>query len=137
MSYDELQAVDTSLATEVLAKVEIYGTVIPSNISLGSFVQFAADNELKEETIDGKNTTHATTMVVYQSRRVFGPELPPIVAGNHSERLESMSCKNVQHMEEDLKLVNTLVSLKKNGSRVRMAFSLKQLTQTTPGLSFV
>ena len=27
-SYDELQAVDTSLATEVLAKVETYGTVI-------------------------------------------------------------------------------------------------------------
>ena len=43
-SYNELQAVDTSLATEVLAKVETYGTVIPSNISPGSFVQFAADN---------------------------------------------------------------------------------------------
>ena len=66
-SYDELQAVDTSLATEVLAKVETYGTVIPSNFSSGSFVQLAADNnDLNEETIDGKNTTHATTMVVYQ-----------------------------------------------------------------------
>jgi len=43
-SYDELQAVDTSLATEVLAKVETYGTVIPSNISPGSFVQFATNN---------------------------------------------------------------------------------------------
>ena len=31
-SYEELQAVDTRLATEVLAKVETYGTVIPSNI---------------------------------------------------------------------------------------------------------
>ena len=52
-SYDELQAFDTSQATEVLAKVETYGTVIPSNISLGSFVQFAADNnDLKEETND-------------------------------------------------------------------------------------
>ena len=71
-SYDELQAVDTSLATEVLAKVETYGTVIPSNISPGSFVQFAGDNnDLKEETIDGKNTTHATTMVVYQPRRAL------------------------------------------------------------------
>ena len=77
-SYDELQAVDTSLAMEVLTKVETYETVISSNISPGSFVQFAADNnDLKEETIDGKNTTHATTMVVYQPRRAFGPEPPP------------------------------------------------------------
>ena len=89
-SYNELQAVDTSLAAEVLAKVETYGTVIPSNISPGSFVQFAADNnDLKEETIDGKNTTHATTMVVYQ-RKVFGPEPPPTIAGNHSERRRSL-----------------------------------------------
>ena len=90
-SYDELQAVDTSLAKEVLAKVESYGTVIPSNISLGSFVQFAADNNyLKEETIDDKNTTHATTMVVYQPRRAFGPQPPPSIAGNYSERRRSL-----------------------------------------------
>jgi len=67
-----------------LAKVETYGTVIPSNISPGSFVQFAADNNyLKEETIDCKNTTHATTMV-------FGPEPLPTIAGNHSERHDSL-----------------------------------------------
>ena len=89
-SYDELQAVDTSLATEVLAKVETRGTVIPSNISPGSFVQLAADNnDLNEETIDGKNTTHATTMVVYQ-KKVFGPELPPTIAGDHSQRRRSL-----------------------------------------------
>ena len=90
-SYDELQAVDTSLATEVLAKVETHGTVIPSNISSGSFVQFAADNnDLNEETIDGKNTTHdATTMVVYQ-KKVFGSELPPTTARDHSHRRRSL-----------------------------------------------
>ena len=72
-SYDEVRAVDTSLAKEVLAKVETSGTVIPSNISSGSLIQLAADNnDLNEETIDGKNTTHATTMVVFQ-RKVFGP----------------------------------------------------------------
>jgi hypothetical protein len=54
-SYDEVRAVDTSLAKEVLAKVETSGTVIPSNISSGSFIQLAADNnDLNEETIDGK-----------------------------------------------------------------------------------
>jgi hypothetical protein len=90
-SYDNVQAVDTSFATEVLAKMEAHGTVIPSNISLGPFVQLAADNnDLNEETLDGKNTTHATTMVIYQ-RRVFGPELPPTTpVGNHSKRRRSL-----------------------------------------------
>ena len=53
-------------------------------------LQLAADkNDLNEETIDGKNTTHATTMVVYQ-RKGFGPELPPTIAGDHSERRRSL-----------------------------------------------
>ncbi|KAK3742019.1 hypothetical protein QZH41_003957 [Actinostola sp. cb2023] len=52
-SYDELKSVDTSLASEVLAKSEEYGTVLLSNISLGSFVQIAADNnDFNEETLD-------------------------------------------------------------------------------------
>lgn len=62
-----MRAVDTSAALEVLAKAEEFETVIPSNISPGIFVQLAADNNvINEETLDGKNTTHATTMVVYQ-----------------------------------------------------------------------
>ena len=32
-SYDDLRAVDTSIATEVLAKAQEYGTVVPSNMS--------------------------------------------------------------------------------------------------------
>ena len=101
LSYDELEAVDTSLAMEVLAKVETYETVIPSNISFGSFVQLAADNnDMNEETIDGKHTTHATTMVVYQ-RKVYGPELPPATAGDHSQRRLSLKKSgNVYDLQE-------------------------------------
>ena len=81
-SYSEVQEVDTSLAMEVTAMAEQFGTVVPCNISTGPFIQFAADNnDLKEETLDGKNTTHATTMVVYQ-RKQFGPELPPELPHN-------------------------------------------------------
>lgn len=66
-SYSEVEAVDTSLAMEVVAMAEQFGTVVPSNISPGPFVQLAADNtDIIEETLDGKNTTHATSMVVYQ-----------------------------------------------------------------------
>ena len=52
--YSEVQEVDTSLAIEVTAMVEQFGTVVPSNISPGPFIQFAADNnDFKEETLDG------------------------------------------------------------------------------------
>ena len=34
-SYDDLRAVDTSIATEVLLKAQEYGIVLPSNISTG------------------------------------------------------------------------------------------------------
>ncbi|EDO35706.1 predicted protein [Nematostella vectensis] len=89
-SYDDLKAVDTSLAMEVMARAEQHGTVVPSFISPGAFVQLAADNnDLNEETLDGKNTTHATTMVVYQ-RKVFGPDPPPIILADHSSRRRSL-----------------------------------------------
>ena len=40
-------------------------------------IQIAANNnDLNEENIDGKNITHATTMVIYQNR-TFGPDPPP------------------------------------------------------------
>ena len=88
-SYDEIQSVGTSHAMEVAAKSEEYGAIIPSNISPMSFIQLAADNnDFNEETLDGKNTTHATTMVTYQ-RKPFGPEPPPNVAADHSQRRRS------------------------------------------------
>ena len=77
VSYDEMRAVNTSIAEEVLAKVEEFGTVIPTNIKPGAFVQIAANNkDLNEEAPDGKNTTYATTMVIYQNK-TFGPDPPP------------------------------------------------------------
>ena len=75
--YDEMRAVNTSIAEEVLAKVEEFGTAIPTNIKPGAFVQIAANNnDLNEEAMDGKNTTHATTMVIYHNK-TFGPDPAP------------------------------------------------------------
>ena len=63
-----------SLANEMIARSEETGGVIPSNIYPGALVQMAADNnDVNEETTDGKNTTHTTTLVVYQ-RKQFCPE---------------------------------------------------------------
>ena len=90
-SYSEVQTVDTSLAMEAAAaSAEQFGTVMPSNISPGPFVQLATDNnDINEETLDSKNTTHATTMVAYQ-RRQFGPLLPPMPSANHSKHRRSL-----------------------------------------------
>jgi len=72
-SYDEVQAIDTSQVIEVTALVEQMGTIILSNISLGPFIQIAVDNnDINEEKLDGKNTTHATAIVVYQHKQ-YGP----------------------------------------------------------------
>ena len=66
-SYDDVEVINTGLAGEIKAKADEVGVIIPSNISRGVFVQFAADNnDLNEETPDGKQTTHATTIVAYQ-----------------------------------------------------------------------
>ena len=84
--YDEIESVDTGLAKEILAKSQDCGIVIPSNISPGTFIQFAADNnDLNEETLDGKSTTHATTLVVYQ-KKPFWPMPPPKAHADHVDK---------------------------------------------------
>lgn len=62
----------------MLAKADKYGTVVPPNKPSGPFLQLAADNtDNNEETLDGKNTTHAASVVVFQ-RQPNGPEPLPV-----------------------------------------------------------
>ena len=57
---------DTSIANEIIANSDIFGVVLPSNIITCVFVQVASDtNDKNEDTIDGKRTTHATTLVLF------------------------------------------------------------------------
>ena len=85
-SYDTVKMIDTALAREILAKTEAEYVAIPSNITPCSFIQFAADNnDINEETLDGKQTTHATTLVVYQKGQ-FGTAPLRHVYADHSER---------------------------------------------------
>ena len=72
-SYEEIAELETSLANESLARADCSGVLIPTNINPDVFIQMAADNnDINEETIDGKNTTHATTRAIYQ-RQQYGP----------------------------------------------------------------
>ena len=93
-SYDEIESVDTGLAKEILAKSQDCGTVIPSNKSPGAFIQFAADNnDLNGETLDGKSTTRAMTIVVYQ-KKPFGPMPLPKVHAYHIGKERSLTRTN-------------------------------------------
>ena len=100
-SYEEIEQVETSLANESLARAHASGVVIPTNIRPGAFIQLAADNnDINEETIDGKNTTHATTLAIYQPKQ-YGPLPERIVLADHSKKKRSLdSAQNVVAMEE-------------------------------------
>ena len=96
-----MRASNNSAAPEVLAKANEFGMVIPSNISPGPFIQIATDNnDLNEETLDGKNTTHATTMVVYQ-RKAFGPDMPQAPLVDHTTKRRSLqSTSSIYDIQE-------------------------------------
>ena len=89
-SYDETEVIDTSLAKESLAKAKKTGVAIPSNITRGKFIQFAGDNnDINEETLDVKQTTHATTLVIYQKGEFSDMPAHKIYA-YHSKRQKSL-----------------------------------------------
>ena len=73
-SFDEVEAMDTSITNAIIAKSDIFGVVLPSNISTGVFVQDAGDkNDKNEDTLlVGMRTTQATTLILFQ-RGQFGP----------------------------------------------------------------
>ena len=100
-SYEKIEQVETSLANENLARADLTGVLIPTNISPGAFIQMAADNnDINEETIDGKNTTHATTLAMYQ-RKQYGPMPARVVHADHSNEKRSLdSSGNLVVIEE-------------------------------------
>ena len=73
-SYDDVEAMDTSITNATIAKSDIFGVVLPSNISTGVFVQVAGDkNDKNEDTLlAGMRTTQATTLILFP-RGQFGP----------------------------------------------------------------
>ena len=67
IGYHDLLGIDTFIANTIIQNDTEDGVIIPSNIISGTFVQAAADNnDLTESILDGKNTTHGITMVLYQ-----------------------------------------------------------------------
>lgn len=65
ISRDQMLRINTAVADQLLsASGDIF---IPAGVQPNVFTQIAADNnDLLEETVDGKNTTHCTSMIIIQ-----------------------------------------------------------------------
>ncbi len=68
ISYKQVLQIDTSLAENSLQSLDREtGAIIPPNMVRGKFIQYTADNiDILDETLDGKNTFHATQMATWQ-----------------------------------------------------------------------
>ena len=67
IGYHDLLRIDTSIANTIIQNATEDGAIIPPDIISDTFVKAAADNnDLTELTLDGKNTTHGTTIALYQ-----------------------------------------------------------------------
>ena len=63
----QLAEIETAMAEKLIAEQSQQGVFIPSNISLSSnvFVSFCWDNnDIAEETLSGKGTTHCTNGIL-------------------------------------------------------------------------
>jgi hypothetical protein len=72
LSYHETMQLDTALAETTLKSMDLNtGAVIPPNLVPNTFVYYTADNiDILDDTLDGKETFHATQVAAWQR----GPE---------------------------------------------------------------
>ena len=68
LSYEQVLQLDTALAEKTLESLDhMTGAVIPENLVPRKFIHFTADNiDILDETLDGKNTFHATQVAAWQ-----------------------------------------------------------------------
>ena len=121
--YDDILVVDTSIALDIIACSENLSAVVLSNITPGVFVQVSRDNnDINEETLDGKQTTHATTLVLYQ-RKQQGPKPKPAVRPAHSEKRRSLNISDAN--PPPLEFGATCCNLLQRQNRTRVVSVLK------------
>ncbi|CAB3991622.1 Hypothetical predicted protein [Paramuricea clavata] len=81
------------------------GTVIPPNLVQGNFVHFSADNiHILDETLDGKNTFHATQIAAWQR----GAENSSLLDGVNPSKKRSLN------IPESMDKIETIVARKIN-----------------------
>lgn len=76
VDYTWILHTETQFAQAVLGHSNSHGTYIPPALAKGQFIYFAVDNsDFSEDTPDAKNTLHVTTLVVFQRKTHYLPEL--------------------------------------------------------------
>ena len=59
--------IKTTIAESAISTFQKHGVVIPKNLVPGMFLQFSSDNiDILGDTVDGRNTFHATQIVAFQ-----------------------------------------------------------------------
>ena len=70
VNYVRILRIETQLAQAVLSNFSEQNIFIPPKLCKGQFIFFSVENsDFSEDTPDGKNTLHATAMVVFQRKR--------------------------------------------------------------------
>ena len=103
LSYDQVLQVDTSLAENTLKSLDpATGAIIPPNLVANKFIHYTCDNiDILDDTLDEKNTFHATQMAAWQQGRtidVSPTNLEPskkhtLIVPNALEELHSVKIK--------------------------------------------
>ena len=80
ISHDQVLRINTAVCNQIQDAGD--DVIIPAGIQPGTFTQIAADNnDLLEATLDGRDTTHCTNMVVIQRQN---KDTPQGQFGNHN-----------------------------------------------------
>lgn len=85
VSYDIVRRIDTSIAEKTLKRFMENSVVVPENLAPNRFVHYAADNiDILEDTLDGRQTFHATQVVAFQEGPPRLTDSPLILGRNNS-----------------------------------------------------
>ena len=99
ISYDQLEEVETAIASQVVTAAENAEVFIPSNIKSGIFSTFCWDNnDLSEETLNGIGTTHCTNGIILQKESDWCQNLPQ-VQFSKVERKRSLAINSIPQLD--------------------------------------
>ena len=106
---DTIHRIDTSIASSILNKYEDNGYIyIPNEIysyEKGGLIICSADNiDVLEETLDGKNTFHATQMVIWQRKPAMFTKEEDVNSGKigRPKALKAELCKKLHELDKDV-----------------------------------
>ncbi len=111
VTYDEFRQFDTSLALDVVSKIN-NGVFVPDGmVAHGGLLQEGDDNvDLNIETVDGKNTLHEMARVMYQNKSTDALPSKP-------QRIKATQEKSLKLSDDVLKSLTQIIPYNKPAQR--------------------